>query len=57
MHQEFLSAMLWTAMALCAAVTVVLSFVHWKDRKDQKREQDDGQLYLVKAKPLLGSGH
>ena len=36
MQLEFLTAILLTAMALCAVATVIVSFLLWKDWKAQK---------------------
>ena len=49
MQPEFLlTAILWTAMALCAAAALVLSYLHWKAQKPGQRD------HLKKAKSLNG---
>ena len=48
MQQEFLTVILLTAMALCAAAALVLSYLHWKAQKPGRRG------HLKKAKPLDG---
>ena len=49
MQLDFLTTIFLTAMALCAGVALVLSFLHWSDWKAQKAEQGNGPV-LKRAK-------